>query len=224
MTPPDWMEVSVEQMDKLAATGRIGPYEKEYLRKDGSRSWMWFTGMRLGDGTVVKYCVDISDRKRAENALLERDERVQALVGGSVLTVWETSADGVVEVDSPSWRAMTGQTLEDWSGYGWLNAVHPEDRAHTERQWRDAVANRKLMDAEFRLHTAAGGWRWTNLRAVPLQLAEGGSVRKWLGMNIDISERKQAEEERELLTNELSHRVKTRLRWCSLSRCRPMGG
>jgi two-component system sensor histidine kinase/response regulator len=163
MTPPEWIEASIEQLNKLDITGRIGPYEKEYVRKDGSRSWMWFTGARLDDDTIVEYCVDINDRKRAENALLERDERLRALVAGSVLTVWETSADGLVEADSPGWRAITGQTLEEWSGFGWLDAVHPEDQADAERRWRDAVAKRALMDAEFRLRTPTGEWRWANL-------------------------------------------------------------
>jgi two-component system CheB/CheR fusion protein len=211
MTPPEWVDASIEQLNQLEATGRIGPYEKEYLRKDGSRSWMWISGARVGDDTIVEYCLDINDRKRAESALLERDERVRALVAGAVLMVWETGADGVVEADSPGWRAATGQTLAEWSGYGWLDAVHPEDREDAERRWREAVTRRTLMDAEFRLRTPAGEWRWTNLRAVPLQLADDGSVRKWLGMNIDISERKQTEEDKELLARELSHRVKNTL-------------
>jgi two-component system CheB/CheR fusion protein len=66
MTPPEWVKVSEEQMKQLEATGHIGPYEKEYLHKDGSRSWMLFVGADLGDGAIVKYCIDISDRKRAE--------------------------------------------------------------------------------------------------------------------------------------------------------------
>jgi two-component system CheB/CheR fusion protein len=66
MTPPEWTEVSEEQMKQLEATGRTGPYEKEYILKDGSRSWMLFVGADLGDGTIVEYSIDISDRKRAE--------------------------------------------------------------------------------------------------------------------------------------------------------------
>ena len=74
--PPEWMEFSEEQMRKLEETGHLGPYEKEYLRKDGSRLWMMFTGRRLDDDElVVEYCIDISDRKRAEmeRELLSRE-------------------------------------------------------------------------------------------------------------------------------------------------------
>ncbi len=61
MTPAEWVGVSLEQWDKLHATGRIGPYEKECLRKNGSRSWMLFAGASLDDGTVVEFSIDIND-------------------------------------------------------------------------------------------------------------------------------------------------------------------
>jgi len=69
MTPPQYIPRSEQEMRKLAKTGRIGPYEKEYFRRDGSRSWMHFAGASLGDGTVVEYCIDISDRKKVEAEL-----------------------------------------------------------------------------------------------------------------------------------------------------------
>jgi two-component system, chemotaxis family, CheB/CheR fusion protein len=66
MTPPEWVAVTEEQFNKLEVSGLIGPYEKEYLRKDDSSCWMLFAGRKLDDGTIAEYCIDISDRKRAE--------------------------------------------------------------------------------------------------------------------------------------------------------------
>ncbi len=66
MTPPEWVEASEQQMENLTKTGRIGPYEKEYLRKDGSRAWMLFAGRSLDDGSIVEYCINIDDRKQIE--------------------------------------------------------------------------------------------------------------------------------------------------------------
>ena len=66
LTPPEWTALSVEQFERLDISGLIGPYEKEYLRNDGSRCWVLFAGRKLDDGTVAEYCIDISDRKRAE--------------------------------------------------------------------------------------------------------------------------------------------------------------
>lgn len=69
MTPPEYLDIRERQMAMLPETGRIGPYEMEYLHKDGSRSWMVFAGAGLGDGTMIEYGIDISDRKRAEQEL-----------------------------------------------------------------------------------------------------------------------------------------------------------
>ncbi|WP_322965046.1 PAS domain-containing sensor histidine kinase [Sphingomonas fuzhouensis] len=98
----------------------------------------------------------------------------------------------VVVADSPSWRAYTGQTVAEWRGYGWLDAIHPDDRAYAERQWREAIAVRGLVDAEFRLRAPDGGWRWTNVRAASVLDSDGG-IGKWVGINIDIDARKRAE-------------------------------
>jgi PAS domain S-box-containing protein len=66
MTPPEWVAASEQQMDQLAKTGRIGPYEKDYFLADGSRRWMLFAGRDLGDGAIVEFCIDNSERKKAE--------------------------------------------------------------------------------------------------------------------------------------------------------------
>ncbi|HEX7977859.1 MAG TPA: PAS domain S-box protein [Gemmatimonadaceae bacterium] len=75
LTPPEYIAASEAQMAALHEAGRIGPYEKEYIRADGSRSWLLFAGASLGNGTVVEYCADINDRKRAEAALHANEER-----------------------------------------------------------------------------------------------------------------------------------------------------
>jgi PAS domain S-box-containing protein len=69
MTPPEWIDVSEKQMKRFVATGRVGPYEKEYFCADASRRWMLFTGRDLGDGTIAEYCIDLTDRKLAKEAL-----------------------------------------------------------------------------------------------------------------------------------------------------------
>jgi PAS domain S-box-containing protein len=107
---------------------------------------------------------------------------------------WEAEWDGKVTLDSPSWRAFTGQSYEEWKDYGWVKAGHPDDRPYAERQWRDAVAVRRMVNAEFRLwHVKSGSWRWTNVRAVPL-LGETGEAEKWIGINLDTPDCKVAEE------------------------------
>lgn len=135
---------------------------------------------------------DVTEQRRKDERLRESEARHRFLVESWAQAVWETDAVGVVTTDSPSWRAYTGQTLAEWLGYGWLDAIHPDDRAYAERQWREAIAACGLVDAEFRLRTPNGGWRWTNVRAAPV-LDEEGRIAKWAGMNIDIEARRSTQ-------------------------------
>ena len=135
---------------------------------------------------------DVTDQRVQDQRLRESEARHRLMIESWAQAVWETDPCGVVVADSPSWRACTGQTLEEWLGSGWLDAVHPDDRADAGRQWREAIAARGLVDAEFRLRASMGGWCWTNVRAAPVLDADG-NVEKWAGMNIDIDARRTAE-------------------------------
>jgi PAS domain S-box-containing protein len=131
--------------------------------------------------------------RETEDALRESVEPLRAMVEEIAQAVWETDADGLFVSDSPSWRAHTGQTLEQAMGYGWMDAIHPEDRAAALCEWQDAVGARRAVNAKYRMRTAAGAWRWTNLRAAPL-FGRDGSVRKWAAMGIDIDERHRTQQ------------------------------
>ena len=142
--------------------------------------------------------------------LATSNARFEALVQASAQVVWTRRPDGEILDDSPSWRAFTGQTVEERAGMGWLNAIHPGDRERVLAAWKQAVQNPDIYAIEYRLRDATGRWRWTAAKAVPLR-TETGEVREWVGMNTDITERKEAEQHSRLLMAEVNHRAKNLL-------------
>ena len=163
----------------------------------GRRS-MLLNARRLSDpsGAPAKVLLgiqDITETHEYQAAIRESQTRYQALIQAAAQTVWTAAADGAMLEDSPSWREFTGQTYKQWKGSGWLDALHPDDRERTRELWQRAVVERTPVETEYRLRHASGEWRWTAVRIVPV-LDSDGSVREWVGMNSDITERKRAEE------------------------------
>jgi PAS domain S-box-containing protein len=165
--------------------------EMLYLQDDGREIWTQVAsapvsdaaGRRSSEATVV--ITDIDALKRTEAMARGNEGRLHGLIADLALAVWEADADGMVVADSPSWRAYTGQSVAQWLGEDWLDAVHPDDREEAARQWRAAVARQGVVAAEFRLRRPDGGWRRTRVRAEPM-FAVDGSVRKWVGLNVDV--------------------------------------
>ena len=138
---------------------------------------------------------NVPEVSRFQAAVQESQSRYQALIEASAQIVWTTDPSGAAVEDSPSWRKFTGQTYEQWKGFGGLDVLHPEDRERVRELWQRAVAERTAVETECRIRHISGDWRWMTVRAVPVVNADG-SIREWVGMNVDITVRKQGEEAR----------------------------
>ena len=143
---------------------------------------------------AVGTCHDITERKRAEQETRFNELRYRSLVEATSAMVWSTPASGEFEVEQPGWAAVTGQTFADYRGWGWLNAVHPDDRAETARVWSAAVASHSVYRVEHRLLNRDKSYRNMLVRAVPV-LGESDAILMWTGIHTDITERKQIEEQ-----------------------------
>ena len=113
-------------------------------------------------------------------------------VAGTQCIVWTTAASGEPVAEQPGWSAYTGQTFDQLRGWGWLDAVHPDDRAETTRRWSAAIAARTMFQVEHRLRRHDGEYRHMLVRAVPILDAAGG-VREWVGVDTDVDAEKRAE-------------------------------
>ena len=144
---------------------------------------------QLKGGVVV--CRDITDRKQAEEALKQNEERYRSLTTATSQIVWMADLEGHI-ADNLAWRAFTGQTEAEFADLGWLNAIHPDDRERTIQVWAQAVQTKGLYETEYRIRASNGSYRYFVVRGVPV-LNEDGSSREWVGTCTDIHDRKRAE-------------------------------
>ena len=127
-------------------------------------------------------------------ALTVAEQRYRALVRATSPLVWVTAADGQI-ADMPEWRAYTGESVEQIKGWGWLNSLHPDDRERAAVAWQRAVDARSFYETDYRIRRNDGVYVWHRARGVPVLEADG-SIREWVGICLDITQRRQAEEKR----------------------------
>jgi two-component sensor histidine kinase len=145
-------------------------------------------------------------------------DQFQAVLNAIPQVVWSGRADGAHDFYNDRWYEFTGAasgpsdggsagggSVED--GVGWASMLHPDDRARAEAAWRHSLATGTPYEAECRLRHHSGTHRWTLCRALPVRAADG-RIARWFGTCTDIHDLKLAEEQRELIARELSHRIK----------------
>jgi PAS domain S-box-containing protein len=186
-----------------------------FWRKDGTPLQVDYTSIPIRESrrivAVVVTFRDISAQQQAEKqasrlsseragrteaeaaraALLRSDERYRALVEAAGQFIWTNSPEGRMEGAQPGWTALTGQSKEQYEGFGWASAVHPDDAGPSVEAWNLAVAERRMFVFQHRVCRTDGVYRTYNVRAVPI-LAADGTIREWVGAHTDITEQLDA--------------------------------
>ena len=195
----DGLPVPNDQLPlRRAARGEeVTDYEFDWRFSDGERRFLHgnATPLRDADGNLaggVAAFVDITERKRAETALHRSETRYRTLVEATNAIIWSCPPSGLHVEPQPAWMAFTGQTAEEMLGDGWKKVMHPEDLPKVAAQWVGAISRGEPLVSEHRIRRRDGCWRWMSTHGVPIRDANGEIV-EWFGMNIDITERKQAE-------------------------------
>ncbi len=195
MTPPEYAELDARHIGEAAERGSCTPYEKEYIRKDGTRVPI-MCGYALLDGSEDEYIGFISDlsaQKEAERAMAERERRFRELAESLPELVWEADANGAVIYFNQNFRLFSGFELADIRGREIRELVHPEDEPRTSAQWMRCVQAGEPYENEHRMRRMDGSYRAFLARAVAVR-NDAGEIVRWLGTATDIHDQKLAEE------------------------------
>lgn len=172
--------------------------ELRVVHPHGGIGWMMNRGTVVRDAAgaplrMVGIISDVTERKQAIEILHESEQRFRNMADHSPVMIWITDRDGSCIYLNRRWYEITGQSEDEALGYGWLEAVHPEDRKRSKEIFLRAVERQEDFLVEYRLRRRDGVYRWCIDSAVP-RLGPDGSYLGYIGSVIDITERKKVED------------------------------
>ncbi|SMQ61407.1 PAS domain S-box-containing protein [Devosia lucknowensis] len=209
---PDDVDRVAEEIS--AAVRDIKPFKSEYrlVAPDGRLTWVVASGRPRAnsEGQVYRFpgvAIDVTQQHSVQEALFKSELQFRTLADTMPQMVWSTLPDGYHDYYNARWYEFTGMPVGSTDGEGWNGVFHPEDQEAAWVAWRHSLATGEPYQIEYRLRHHSGQYRWTLGRALPIR-DQNDQIVRWIGTCTDIHESRLAAEERELVAQELSHRIK----------------
>ena len=189
--------------DQELVLDRRGKFESAWMNLN-------YSPVLKDDGTVLAVLViviETTERVKANAAVAESEQRFRTLADTMPQMVWSTLPDGYHDYYNARWYEFTGVPEGSTDGEGWNGMFHSDDQERAWQTWRMSLATGEPYHIEYRLRHHSGEYRWVLGRALPIRDARGRIVR-WFGTCTDIHDTRMMAEEREIVAQELSHRIK----------------
>ncbi len=211
--------VHLQDRDRVLATLRAAietgsDYRCRYraVTNEGEVRWFIISGRPVRDerGRVIQFAgivIDVTEQTETAAALEQSNLRFDILAEAVPQIIWSADAEGRHDYFNRRWTEFTGITPEDVQLTPWQELVHPDDWPRVAETWKESLATGKTYDIDYRFRYKDGTYRWLWVLALPLKDANG-TITRWYGTSSDIDTAKQLEEQRELVSRELDHRIK----------------
>ena len=199
LVPPDLLDEENKILERLRAGGCIEHYETVRITKAGKKVDVSLSISSIKDSTgrivgFTKIARDITARKQAEDAVKESEQRFRLVADTAPVLIWMSGTDKSCTYFNKPWLDFTGRPLEEELGNGWADGVHADDLETCLGTYTQFFERREKFRMEYRLRRYDGEYRWILDIGVP-RLNQNRSFAGYIGIAVDVTERKKAEED-----------------------------
>jgi PAS domain S-box-containing protein len=198
-----------EAFERWKTEGDLRSLEVDIHTKRGERRTVLLNigSIKRSDGRVIlamSVLVDITERKRNEQAIKESEERFRLAINTAPMMVWVAGTDKLCSYFNKAWLDFTGRPIEAQLGNGWVEGVHPEDLQQCVETYEQSFDQRREFRMEYRLRHHDGEYRWIIDIGVP-RLSPEGLFAGYIGSCVDVTDRKRSEDNRVTMLEQIAH-------------------